>query len=328
MKLLVTGGAGFIGSNFVHYVSKEKPDWQITVIDKLTYAGDRARLSEVNDKIEFVEADICDEAVLEKILPGVELVVHFAAESHVDRSIADPGPFLRTNILGTELLLRLSLRHGVKHFHHVSTDEVFGSLPLNNPARFSETTPYDPRSPYSASKAASDHLVRTYGETYGLTYTITNCSNNYGPWDSPGRAIPVFITNLLQDQPIGLYGDGSAVRDYLHVRDHCEAIMKVIESGKKNETYCVGGHDGESSGTELANLLVELMGKDSSMITFVKDRPGHDMRYAIDASKITSELGWKPSISLRDGLTETIAWYTDHSEWWQDYKKRISLLRD
>lgn len=327
-RLLVTGGAGFIGSNFVRYVLSGRPDWQMTVVDSLTYAGDKTRLKDVKDKIQFIQADICDEAVINKALKNIDLVVHFAAESHVDRSIADPGPFLKTNILGTELLLRLALKNKVSHFHHVSTDEVFGSLKLNSPKRFSETTAYDPRSPYSASKAASDHLVRAYGETYGLNYTITNCSNNYGAWDSPGRAIPIFITNLLDNKPITLYGDGSAVRDYLHVRDHCEAILKVIDSGKTNQTYCVGGHDGETSGIELAKLLVNLMGKDDSMIAYVKDRPGHDMRYAIDSTKIKKELDWQPSISLEDGLKETIDWYKDHKSWWNDYKKRISLMRD
>jgi len=328
MNVLVTGGAGFIGSNFVHLARKERPDWKITVVDSLTYAGDKSRLDSVIADINFIKADICDEPQMRSALENIELVVHFAAESHVDRSIADPTPFLKTNILGTEILLRLSLEKNVKHFHHVSTDEVFGSLELNSATKFDEDTPYDPRSPYSASKASSDHLVRAYGETYGLNYTITNCSNNYGPWDSPGRAIPIFITNLLNNKPIGLYGDGSAVRDYLHVADHCSAILKVIENSEPNKTYCVGGHDGESSGVALATALTRIMGKDESLITFVKDRPGHDMRYAIDASRIKRELGWEPSIGLEDGLAETIAWYTDNQEWWKQFQKNLTLMRD
>ncbi len=241
MKILVTGGAGFIGSNFAHYIVNKYPDYEVIVVDALTYSGDKARLAEIENKINFVQGDICDYQKMLELTKGIDTVAHFAAETHVDRSIADPGPFLRSNILGTDALARASLENKVKRFHHVSTDEVFGTLEIGSSEKFNESTPYSPRSPYAASKASSDHIVRAYGESYGLPFTITNCSNNYGPWDSPGRAVPVFIMKALNDEPIPVYGNGKAVRDYLFVEDHCSAIDLAIHTGQVGETYCVGG---------------------------------------------------------------------------------------
>lgn len=326
MKIIVTGGAGFIGANFVHYTVKNHPEYEVIVVDALTYAGDRGRLDEVADKISFVEADICDYEKMVELMEGVDIVAHFAAYSHVDRSIADPGPFLTTNILGTEVLARAAIKQGVKRFHHVSTDEVFGSLELGSPERFSETTPYDPRSPYSASKAASDHIVRAYGESYGLPYTITNCSNNYGPWDSPGRVIPVFIANALADKPLPIYGNGQAVRDYLFVEDHCAAIDLAIHEGTVGQTYCVGGA-AQRNGIQIAETILELLGKPKELMQFVDDRPGHDMRYDIDPTYIEQQLGWKQSVSFEEGIQRTINWYRENGNWWQDYLKRFDLMR-
>ncbi len=327
MKLLVTGGAGFIGSNFVHYLVQKYPDYQITVVDALTYAGDKGRLAEIKDKIDFQQADICDEAAMDKLIGGVDTIVHFAAESHVDRSIADPGPFLKTNVMGTETLARLGLKHKVKRFHHVSTDEVFGTLELGSSERFNEQTAYSPRSPYAASKAASDHIVRAYGETYGLSYTITNCTNNYGPFDSPGRVIPVFITNALQDKPLPVYGKGQAIRDYLFVHDHCVAIDLALHRGETGETYCVGGA-AQKNGIEVAETILSILGKPKELIQLVTDRPGHDMRYDIDPSYIHNKLGWEQSVSFEEGIRQTIEWYKTHEGWWQPYKERLSLMRD
>lgn len=326
MKIIVTGGAGFIGANFVHYTVKNHPDYEVIVIDALTYAGDKGRLAGIEDKITFVEADICDYEKMVELMEGVDIVAHFAAYSHVDRSIADPGPFLTTNILGTEVLARAAIKQGVKRFHHVSTDEVFGSLELGSPERFNEQTPYDPRSPYSASKAASDHIVRAYGESYGLPYTITNCSNNYGPWDSPGRVIPVFIANALADKPLPIYGNGQAVRDYLFVEDHCAAIDLAIHKGTVGETYCVGGA-AQRNGIQIAETILDLLGKPKDLVEYVKDRPGHDMRYDIDPTYIEGKLGWKQSVSFEEGIQRTIDWYKANDAWWQEYVKRFDLMR-
>lgn len=325
-KLLVTGGAGFIGSNFVHYIVNKYPNYKIIVVDKLTYAGDKSRLSSVIDKIEFIEADICNESAMEPLVAQVDCVIHFAAESHVDRSIADPGPFLSTNIMGTELLARLSVKHKIERFHHVSTDEVFGSLELGSQERFSETTPYSPRSPYAASKASSDHIIRAYGETYGLPFTITNCSNNYGPYDSPARVIPVFIAAALADKPLPIYGSGKAIRDYLYVEDHCTAIDLAIHKGEAGETYCVGGA-AQENGLKVAETILEALGKPKDLIEFVTDRPGHDMRYDIDPTYIQKKLGWKQSVSFEEGIKKTIDWYVANEPWWRDYQSRISLMR-
>jgi dTDP-glucose 4,6-dehydratase len=327
MKILVTGGAGFIGSNFVHYLVQKYPDYQISVVDALTYAGDRGRLAAIEDKITFIQADICDYQKMVDLLANVEIVAHFAAHTHVDRSIADPGPFLKSNILGTDALARAAIKQGVKRFHHVSTDEVYGALAIDSSAKFNEQTPYNPRSPYSASKASSDHIVRAYGESYGLPFTITNCSNNYGPWDSPGRVIPVFITNALNDQPLPIYGKGQAVRDYLFVEDHCKAIDLAIQEGKLGETYCVGG-GAQRNGVQVAETILKVLNKPKELVQFVEDRPGHDMRYDIDNSYIKQQLGWQPSISFEEGMARTVEWYKNNSDWWQSYKERFDLMRD
>lgn len=327
MRILVTGGAGFIGSNFVRYIIKKYPEYEVSVIDSLTYAGDKARLGELDNKVAFHEADISDYGSMDTLLKGVEFVVHFAAETHVDRSIADPGPFLRSNILGTEALARAAMNNNVKRFHHVSTDEVFGTLELGSDERFSEKTAYTPRSPYAASKASSDHIVRSYGETYGLPFTITNCSNNYGPADSPGRAIPVFITNAIDNKPLPIYGNGQAVRDYLFVEDHCSAIDLAIHDGKVGETYCVGG-DAPKNGLETAAAILKALNKPDDLIEHVTDRPGHDMRYDIDSSHIQTALGWKQSVSFEEGVKRTVDWYVANGSWWRPYKEKFDLMRD
>lgn len=323
-KILVTGGAGFIGSNFVHYVTSKYPETAITVVDALTYAGNKENLKPVNDKVIFVEADITDEAKMDTLVSGKDCIVHFAAETHVDRSIIDPGPFLRTNVLGTEILARLSLKHKLQRFHHISTDEVFGSLELTDTEIFNEETPYDPRSPYSASKAASDHMIRAYGETYGLPYTITNCSNNYGPYHFPEKVIPLFITNALDDKPLPIYGDGKSVRDYLYVEDHVRAIDAILEKGKLGETYCVGG-GAEKNGIEIAETVLKILNKPVSLMQFVKDRAGHDRRYAINAGKIQKELGWNPQVTFEEGIAKTVQWYKDHEAWWRPLQEKAKL---
>ncbi len=325
-NILVTGGAGFIGSNFVRYLVDKYPDYKITVVDLLTYAGDRGRIADLEDKIVFHQADISDEKAMDNLIQGKDLIIHFAAESHVDRSIADPSPFLRTNIMGTEVLARSAIKHRIKRFHHVSTDEVFGTLELGSSERFNEKTAYSPRSPYAASKASSDHLVRAYGETYGLPYTITNCSNNYGPYDSPGRVIPVFITNALKDKPLPIYGKGQAVRDYLFVSDHCTAIDLAIHNGEIGETYCVGGA-AQRSGIQVAEAILQALGKPKELMQFVEDRPGHDMRYDIDPSYIEQKLGWKQSVSFEEGIAKTVEWYKNNEMWWGPYKERLDLMR-
>ncbi len=327
MRILVTGGAGFIGSNFVHYLLEKYPDYQVSVVDLLTYAGDRGRLAAVENKIRFHEADISDFETMNKLTEGIDVVAHFAAESHVDRSIADPGPFLRSNILGTDVAARAALKNKVKRFHHVSTDEVFGTLELGSPQKFNEKTPYNPRSPYAAAKASSDHIIRAYGETYGLPFTITNCSNNYGPYDSPGRVVPVFITNALEDKPLPIYGKGQAVRDYLYVLDHCQAIDLAIHKGEVGETYCVGG-GAQRNGVELAETILEALGKPKSLMELVADRPGHDMRYDIDPAYIKQKLGWTQSVSFEEGIAKTVEWYKTHENWWRPYKERLDLMRE
>lgn len=327
MKILVTGGAGFIGANFVHYIASKYPDYEIIVVDSLTYAGDEGRLSSLDARVTFAKEDICDYEKMVQLMEGVDIVAHFAAHTHVDRSIADPGPFLQTNIMGTDALARAALKQNVKRFHHVSTDEVFGSLEIGSPERFNEKTPYDPRSPYSASKASSDHIVRAYGETYGLPYTITNCSNNYGPWDSPGRVIPVFISKAMNDQPLPVYGNGKAIRDYLFVEDHCSAIDLAIHKGNVGETYCVGGA-AQRNGIQVAEAILDALGKSHDLIKFVTDRPGHDMRYDIDPTYIEQKLGWKQSVSFEDGIKRTVDWYKDNQDWWEAYAKRFDLMRE
>ncbi len=320
MKILVTGGAGFIGSNFIHYMLKKYPDYQIVNLDLLTYAGNLENLKELenNANYKFVKADICDAKLVDELVGDVDIVVHFAAESHVDRSILDSAAFVHTNVVGTHTLLEAARKAGNKRFHHVSTDEVFGSLAAQD-APFNEATPYDPRSPYSASKASSDHLVRAYFHTYGLPITISNCSNNYGPFMFPEKIIPLFITNLMEDKKVPLYGDGMQIRDWLFVEDHCRAIDLIIHKGRIGETYCVGG-DSEKTNKDITYKILELMGKGEEMIEFVKDRPGHDRRYAINFSKIKNELGWEPSVSFEEGMQKTVEWYKNNEAWWKNIK--------
>ncbi len=311
MKILVTGGAGFIGSNFIIYMMKKYPDYEIMNLDKLTYAGNLENLKSVekNPKYSFIHGDICDKNIVQTAMQGCDIVVHFAAESHVDRSITGPAVFIQTNIVGTEILLETAMGLGVKRFHHISTDEVFGTLSLDNlEEKFNEKTPYSPRSPYSASKASSDHLVRAYIETYNFPATISNCTNNYGPFQFPEKIIPLFITNALEDKKLPIYGEGKYIRDYLYVTDHCEAIDLIIHKGKIGETYCIGG-DSEKNGLEIAETILVALNKPQSLKTFVEDRKGHDMRYAIDHSKITKELGWNPSVTFEEGIKKTIEWY-------------------
>lgn len=317
MKVLVTGGAGFIGSNFVHYWIKHHPDDEIVVLDKLTYAGNLENLSPAIEKIKFIKGDICDPSTVEQAMQGLDAVVHFAAESHVDRSIAGPDPFIQTNIVGAHELLKAALKHRIKRFHHVSTDEVFGSLPLSSKEKWNEGTPYNPRSPYSASKAASDHLVRVYHTTYNLPITITNCSNNFGPYQYIEKLIPLAIVNLLQRKKVPIYTPGNQVRDWLFVEDHARAIDLVLQKGKIGETYLVGGKHKEYSNLELARMIIKLMGKSDDQIELVVDRPGHDVKYAVDTSKIQSELGWKPLREFEEWLKLTIEWYKSNEAWWK-----------
>ncbi|MBU1016866.1 dTDP-glucose 4,6-dehydratase [Patescibacteria group bacterium] len=312
MNLLITGGAGFIGSNLIRYWLKKYPKDKVVNLDKLTYAGNLDNLKDISDNpnYKFVEGDICDKKLVNSLMLGVDVVAHLAAESHVDRSIVDSTPFIVTNVLGTQVLLDSALENKVKRFHHISTDEVFGALALGSEEKFNEDTPYDPRSPYSASKAASDHLVRAYFHTHNLPITISNCSNNFGPFQYPEKFIPVTIINLIEGKKIPVYGDGKYVRDWLYVDDHCSALDLIIHKGRIGETYCIGGQkDKEYSNLEIIKLILKFMGKDDSSIAFVKDRPGHDRRYAVDWSKINSQLGWSPNHNLEERLRETVNWY-------------------
>ncbi len=319
MKLLVTGGAGFIGSNFIHHILGTQSETEVINLDALTYAGNLENLEafQSDPRYRFVKGDITDANVVDPLVAECDAIVHFAAESHVDRSILGPEAFVRTNILGTFTLLEAARKYG-KRFHHVSTDEVFGSLAPDAPA-FYEVTPYDPRSPYSASKAGSDHLVRAYYHTYGLPVTISNCSNNYGPYHFPEKLIPLAITNLLEGKSVPVYGDGAQVRDWLYVEDHARAIALILAKGKIGETYCVGGN-GEQENIWIVKKLLELLGKDESRIEYVKDRPGHDRRYAINFSKIKNELGWEPMVTLEEGLAKTVAWFKANEAWWKRVK--------
>lgn len=317
--LLVTGGAGFIGSNFILYWMQHHPNDTVINLDALTYAGNTANLSSIADKKNyiFVEGSITDRELVDKLMKDTDIVVHFAAESHVDRSILHPDAFIQTNIIGTHVLLESALAHQVSHFHHISTDEVFGSLKLGDTAQFTEETPYDPRSPYSASKASSDHLVRAYGETYGLNYTITNCSNNYGEYQFPEKLIPLAITHILADKPVPVYGDGLQVRDWLYVQDHCTAIEKVLESNKSQETYVVGGLTEDIPNIEVVKTILKIMNKPDDMLVHVQDRAGHDVRYSVDWSKINTDLVWKPSVTFEEGMQKTVDWYLQNKDWWQ-----------
>lgn len=322
MKLLVTGGAGFIGSNFILYWLKNHPEDTVVNLDALTYAGNLENLKEVetNPHYHFVKGDITDEKTVTKAMADIDVIVHFAAESHVDRSIQDPAVFVKTNVLGTQILLESALKNKIKRFHHVSTDEVFGALELNNARKFNETTLYNPRSPYAASKAGSDHLVRAYYHTFNLPVTITNCSNNYGPYQHPEKLIPLAITNILEGKKVPVYGDGLYVRDWLYVEDHCRAIEQVLQRGKVGETYCVGGLTQDISNIEIGKKIVTLMDKDEEEIEYVKDRPGHDRRYAIDWTKIRTDLGWEPKHDFDTYLMQTVEWYKTHADWWKHVK--------
>jgi dTDP-glucose 4,6-dehydratase len=322
-RLLVTGGAGFIGANFILHWLKKHPEDTIINLDLLTYAGNEKSLVSLSDNphYRFVKGDICDATLVDQLMSEVDIAVHFAAESHVDRSITDPDIFLTTNVLGTHALLKSALKHKIERFHHISTDEVFGSLALGSNNKFTMETGYDPHSPYSASKAASDHLVRAYGDTYGLPYSISNCSNNYGELQFPEKMIPLAITNLMDDKSVPVYGEGLNVRDWLYVQDHCSAIELIITQGKLQQTYLIGGLSHDVSNLELAKTIIGLMGKDESSIRFVTDRPGHDLRYAVDWSFIQTELGWSPSVTLEQGLERTIAWYQQNESWWRPLKE-------
>lgn len=323
-SILVTGGAGFIGSNFIRYHLAKYPDRKIINLDALTYAGNPENLRDLanNPNYVLVEGDIRDRDLVDKIMDDVDTVVHFAAESHVDRSILHPAIFLETNVLGTQVLLDAALRFKIKRFHHISTDEVFGSLELGSKEKFTENTKYDPRSPYSASKAGSDHLVRAYGETYGLPFTISNCSNNYGEYHHPEKLFPLAITNLLEGKQVPVYGDGQNVRDWLYVQDHCRAINLILEKGKVGETYLIGGLSRDVSNLEVVQQIIKLMGKSEAEIKFVTDRKGHDRRYAVDWSKIHRELGWSPTVTLEEGLRKTITWYENNRAWWEPLKQK------
>lgn len=324
MKLLVTGGCGFIGSNFIRYWLRRYPKDSIVNLDKLTYAGHLSSTKDYSDnpKYKFIKGDICNSNLVNSTIKGVEIVIHFAAESHVDRSILRPAEFVRTNVLGTQVLLGAALSNKVRRFHHVSTDEVFGALPLETKEKFKEDTPYAPHSPYSASKAASDHLVRAYFNTFGLPVTITNSSNNFGPFQDPEKLIPRFITNILMGQKVPVYGDGKYVRDWLHVQDHCRAIEVVLRRGKIGETYCVGGQSKLTNNLELTKKILKILGKDDSWIEYVADRPGHDRKYAVDWSKIHRELKWKPLYNLDSWLEKTVLWYQHNQWWWKPLKDR------
>lgn len=323
MNILVTGGAGFIGSNFILYWLKKYPNDKIVNLDKLTYAGNLENLKAVekNPNYEFIRGDICDPKLVNSLTEKVDTIVHFAAESHVDRSIVDPAPFIKTNIEGTYVLLEAALRNKVKKFHHVSTDEVFGALELNSKEKFNDNTPYNPHSPYSASKASSDHLVRSYATTYNLPTTISNCSNNFGPYQFPEKLIPLAITNLIEGKKVPVYGDGLYVRDWLYVEDHCKAIDLILQKGKIGATYLVGGLTEDISNIDIIKKILKIMGKDETQIEYVKDRPGHDRRYAVDWSRINKELGWQPEHNFDEYLKITVDWYKNNQEWWQHIKK-------
>lgn len=320
-NIIVTGGCGFIGSNFVHYVVNNHPEVHVTVLDKLTYAGNKENIAGLpEDRVELVVGDICDKELLDKLVPGHDAIVHYAAESHNDNSIANPEPFLRTNVEGTYCLLEACRKYDVR-YHHVSTDEVYGDLALDDPARFTEETPYNPSSPYSSTKAASDLLVRAWTRTYGLKSTISNCSNNYGPYQHVEKFIPRQITNIICGIKPKLYGDGLNVRDWIHTGDHSSAVWTILTKGKLGETYLIGA-DGEKNNIDVLHAILKGMGKDENDFDWVKDRPGHDRRYAIDSAKLRTELGWQPQhTNFEEGLAQTIQWYKDNESWWRPAKE-------
>ncbi len=320
-SIIVTGGAGFIGSNFVHWVIDNQPDVQVTVLDKLTYAGNLENLADIpQDRFTFVKGDICDAELVDDLFSHADAVVHFAAESHNDNSIADPEPFIKTNVEGTFTLLEAARKHGTR-FHHISTDEVYGDLALDDPARFTEDTPYRPSSPYSSSKASSDLLVRAWHRTYGLPITISNCSNNYGPRQHIEKFIPRQITNILCGIRPKLYGDGLNVRDWIHTEDHSSAVWEILAHGALGETYLIGA-DGEKNNLDVLKAILVAMGEDPDDFDWVRDRPGHDRRYAIDATKLRTQLGWQPQhTDFAKGIEQTIEWYRSNPDWWKDVKE-------
>ncbi|MES2630703.1 MAG: dTDP-glucose 4,6-dehydratase [Patescibacteria group bacterium] len=321
MKIIVTGGAGFIGSNFVHHVYTQRPDWKITVLDALTYAGNRANLDGLDpERVTLVEGNITDAELVEKLVSEHDAIVHYAAESHNDNSLKNPRPFLDTNIIGTYTILEAVRKHG-KRLHHISTDEVYGDLELDDPDRFTENTPYNPSSPYSSTKAGSDLLVRAWVRSFGVEATISNCSNNYGPYQHVEKFIPRQITEVLEGRKPKLYGAGENVRDWIHTEDHSSAVLTILEKGTLGETYLIGA-DGEKDNKTVIELILRLMGKDSKDYEHVADRPGHDMRYAIDSSKLRNELGWEPQFTdFEAGLKDTIDWYTANKDWWKPQKE-------
>jgi dTDP-glucose 4,6-dehydratase len=320
-RVLVTGGAGFIGANFVHRVRDVRPDWQVTVLDALTYAGHRESLADLGDQIRFVEGNVADTGLVDTLVADTDVVVHFAAESHNDNSLDNPWPFMESNIIGTYCLLEAVRRHGVR-LHHISTDEVYGDLALDDPARFTEQTPVNPSSPYSASKASADLLVRAWVRSFGISATLSNCSNNYGPYQHVEKFIPRQITGILQGTRPKLYGAGANVRDWIHVDDHNDAVLAILEQGRLGETYLIGA-DGERDNAAIVALLLELMGKPADWFDHVPDRPGHDLRYASDSAKLRSETDWTPRYrDIRAGLAQTVDWYREHEDWWAPMKER------
>ncbi|MDR2999351.1 MAG: dTDP-glucose 4,6-dehydratase [Microbacterium sp.] len=325
MRLLVTGGAGFIGSNFVHHVVAHT-DHHVTVLDKLTYAGNRASLDGLpGDRVAFVQGDIADAAIVDPLVADADAVVHYAAESHNDNSLHDPRPFLDTNVIGTYTLLEAVRRHGVR-FHHISTDEVYGDLELDDPARFTEQTPYNPSSPYSSTKAGSDLLVRAWVRSFGVAATISNCSNNYGPYQHVEKFIPRQITNVIRGIRPKLYGAGANVRDWIHADDHSSAVLTILEKGRIGETYLIGA-DGEKDNKTVVELILTLMGQDPGAYDHVTDRAGHDLRYAIDSTKLRTELGWMPQYGdFEAGLAVTIDWYRQHEDWWAPSKDGVEAF--
>ncbi|MCA9344213.1 dTDP-glucose 4,6-dehydratase [Candidatus Saccharibacteria bacterium] len=319
-KIVVTGGAGFIGSNFVHYVYKQRPDWQIIVLDALTYAGNKQNLEGLDtNRVSLVEGNICDNKLVDNLVSQTDAVVHFAAESHNDNSLQSPWPFVQSNIVGTYTLLEAVRKHN-KRFHHISTDEVYGDLELDDPNKFTDKTPYNPSSPYSSTKAGSDLLVRAWVRSFGVKATISNCSNNYGPYQHVEKFIPRQITEVLEGRTPKLYGTGEQVRDWIHAEDHSSGVLTILENGKIGETYLIGA-DGEKNNKEVVELILKLMGKDITDYQHVNDRPGHDMRYAIDSSKLRTELGWTPKYTnFTEGLKQTIEWYKNNPNWWKPQK--------
>jgi len=326
VRLLITGAAGFIGSNFVRFWLERHPNDHLVAYDLLTYAGNRANLADLENDVAFVHGDIGDLDLASSTLSehGIDTIVNFAAESHNSLAVLDPGLFARTNVLGTQLLLEAARRRGLERFHHISTCEVYGDLPLDSGERFTEESPYRPRTPYNASKAAADHYVRAYHETFELPITITNCSNNYGPYQYPEKVIPLFTTNALDDRPLPLYASTEHRREWLHVVDHCRAIERVLAEGRVGETYNVGSGV-ERSIDEIADAVLDALDKPAQLKTIVPDRPGHDRRYLLDTTKLRTELGWKDEIAFADGLAETVRWYVDHRAWWEPLRGRAPV---